>query len=87
MDAIDLDDDDRPTLPTELTLAAATGRPAPLRVDTFADAFFGAGPAAAVRVSEIEARAAAKARREAIARGVLAILAACVGLVVAAFAA
>lgn len=86
MDAIDLDDDDRPTLPTELTLAAATGRPAPLRIDTFADAFFGAGPAAAVRVSEMEAREEARARREAIARGVLAVLAACVGLLVVAFA-
>ena len=86
MDALDLEDDDRPTLPTESTLAAATGQPPPLRVDTFADAFFASGPIAVARVSEAEAAEAARRRREAIARGVFAVVGACLGLAAVAFA-
>jgi hypothetical protein len=86
-------DDERPTLPSEITLALASGRPPPRSVDTFADAFFAGGPAAIARegraATEIERRAhegGTSRRREAIARGVLAVIGGCIGLLVAAFA-
>lgn len=95
-DTLPYEDDERPTIPSEVTLALHAGLPLPLRVDTFADAFFAGGPAAVVREALAAARAVAveedraherelASRRSAIARAVLAVVCGCLGLLAAAF--